>query len=55
MTETVVNFVLCGFFLGFFLDEFEHSQLNIQSCLTCISASTVEFSFKFYELGSGTN
>lgn len=51
MTETVVNFVLCVFFL----DEFEHSQLNIQSCLTCISASTVEFSFKFYELGSGTN
>lgn len=47
MTETVVNFVLCGFFL------IEHSQLNIQSCP--ISASTVEFIFKYYELDSGTN
>lgn len=46
MTETVVNFVLC-----LFLDE--HSQLNIQSCP--IAASTVEFNFKFYELGSGRN
>lgn len=40
MTETVVNSVLCVFFLD------EHSQLYIQICP--ISASTVEFSFKFY-------